>query len=1038
MKKQIICVFITFILLITCITIVAQSANVSDLEENMEQTNYVFNPEISYTQLADLVFHVLAYMKINNASDLYDEAYIERMAIEKTDFEYDIIPHIEGLKEYYNQNFGRLAIINFMPFYVGSLQDLRNRLSNFQDFTSEDKDLFINPFLDILESESVFYYDYWDKFHRDNVEYRQSVENRLKAELHKFSYIYKYHNVQPFMVLSYSITRWGRGFNRSGYVSSAVPFPKNDNDFNYTLIMILHEHTHSFTNALLNGNISMDDDSFDLSESLAILADYYLIKAVDETLLPDYFKVFGVESDKDFLKRFVINEKLHGKLMKKIDDILSVRLYWNWLEDRENWKITKKTGYPITFDSENVKNGELSVVIEQTTDFVDWHAIWVPLPSNYEGEQITLSGYIKTENVSDGYASLFMEVNPQLGYAYLGDNVVTGTTDWTRYEISLNMTPSKTTSIVIGGVLVGKGKMWLNDLRVSIDKKDLSEAITIESRHYPAADDKEFDEGSKVEFSNLNEEVIQNLELLGRIWGFLKYHHPEIAKGKYNCDYELFRILPEFLQIFNEDRQNERDLLILDWISKLGEINYDVPAPETQPDAYLKPDFNWLENSDMRDDLKNRLREIYIYRNQDENYYLSMTPNVDNPIFTFERAYGGMVFPDPGFRLLSLYRFWNMINYFFPYKYITDKDWNDVLAEYIPEFLKATNRYEYEIITLKLIAEVQDTHAIVSNKYEIEIKRGDYYPPFRVWFVENRLVVVDYFNPELKETAGLEIGDIITHIKGETVESIVERLKTEYPASNQAARLTFISKDILRSTENTIEIDYISKEIAQKKQLELYEKEKIKFYNRVFWDVKEDDVSYKFVDENIGYINMACIKFEDLPKIFDHFKDTKGIIIDIRNYPSAYVLHHLGSYFVSEPTPFVKFTIGNKNNPGEFTFTEAYEIESKGETYKGKLIVIVNEISVSHAEFSAMAYRVGNNTTIVGSTTAAADGNVSGITLPGAIYTGISGIGVYYPDGTQTQRIGIVPDVWVEPTIEGTRQGRDEVLEKAVEIIRSQ
>jgi len=325
MRKQIICVLVTFMLLVTYDTIVAQSENVSKLEENMQQMNYEFNPEISYTQLADLVFHVLAYMKVNNASNLYDEAYIERMTIEKTGFEYDMIPHIERLQEYYNQNFERLAIVNFMPFYVGSIQDLRNRLSNFQNISSEDKELFIDPFLDILESESSFYFDYWNRFHRDNAEYRLNVENRLKAELQKFSCIYKYHNVQPFMVLSYSITRNGRGFNRGGYFSGAIPFPKNDNDFNYTLIMTLHEHTHSFTNPLLNGNISMDDDSFDLSENLVILADYYLIKAVDETLMPDYLKVFGLLSEEDLLKHFVINDNLHNLLMKKIDDILSVR-----------------------------------------------------------------------------------------------------------------------------------------------------------------------------------------------------------------------------------------------------------------------------------------------------------------------------------------------------------------------------------------------------------------------------------------------------------------------------------------------------------------------------------------------------------------------------------------------------------------------------------------------------------------------------------------------------------------------------------------
>lgn len=48
----------------------------------------------------------------------------------------------------------------------------------------------------------------------------------------------------------------------------------------------------------------------------------------------------------------------------------------------------------------------------------------------------------------------------------------------------------------------------------------------------------------------------------------------------------------------------------------------------------------------------------------------------------------------------------------------------------------------------------------------------------------------------------------------------------------------------------------------------------------------------------------------------------------------------------------------------------------------------------------------------------------------------ISGIGVYYPDGTETQRIGIVPDIEVKPSIEGIRNWKYELLEKAIELIK--
>jgi hypothetical protein len=53
-------------------------------------------------------------------------------------------------------------------------------------------------------------------------------------------------------------------------------------------------------------------------------------------------------------------------------------------------------------------------------------------------------------------------------------NGVMGTTNWTKYEVTLDMNPEKTQQIVVGGLLVGKGKMWIDDLKVTIDGKDIN------------------------------------------------------------------------------------------------------------------------------------------------------------------------------------------------------------------------------------------------------------------------------------------------------------------------------------------------------------------------------------------------------------------------------------------------------------------------------------------------------------------------------------------------------------------------------------
>lgn len=398
-----------------------------------------------------------------------------------------------------------------------------------------------------------------------------------------------------------------------------------------------------------------------------------------------------------------------------------------------------------------------------------------------------------------------------------------------------------------------------------------------------------------------------------------------------------------------------------------------------------------------------------------------------------------MPYPDASFRLLCLYRYWNMIQYFFPNKHLTDKDWSKVLEDYIPRFLNAKNELEYEIATLQLIGSIQDTHAnLWGGNNKIEDWKGSYYAPFHTRFIENCLVVSDYYNPELKEENSPEIGTIITSIDGKDIQNLLKEKLPYYPASNYASQLRDIGRDMRRSPNERMKITYLKNGIEQTEDIKLYPKEKINLYG---WypPLANDLSSFKMLEENIGYITLQNIKKEDIDVIKTTFINTKAIIVDIRNYPSTFVPFLLGSFFVDEFTPFVKFTRANLDYPGEFAWDQRpHKIPPNGKHYKSKIVVLVNNLSQSQAEYTAMAFRAAPKTTIIGSTTAGADGNVSEIWLPGGLYTMISGIGVYYPDGTETQRVGIIPDIEVKPTIKGIKEGRDEVLEKAIEIINKE
>jgi hypothetical protein len=135
----------------------------------------------------------------------------------------------------------------------------------------------------------------------------------------------------------------------------------------------------------------------------------------------------------------------------------------------------------------------------------------------------------------------------------------------------------------------------------------------------------------------------------------------------------------------------------------------------------------------------------------------------------------------------------------------------------------------------------------------------------------------------------------------------------------------------------------------------------------------------------------------------------------------------------------IKYWNSVKNYPGYFgSFTtETGPAKPNPDRYKGRIVVLTNERTLSQAEFSCMALQASGRSTLIGSQTAGADGDISTLYLPGGITTSFTGMGVHYPDGRPTQGIGIVPDIECRPTIAGIRAGRDEVLERALRFIAS-
>ncbi|HZV42870.1 MAG TPA: hypothetical protein VFF90_00240, partial [Saprospiraceae bacterium] len=345
------------------------------------------------------------------------------------------------------------------------------------------------------------------------------------------------------------------------------------------------------------------------------------------------------------------------------------------------WNISGGSNYILAIDSTHVKRGKYSASLEFKEGNPDFKAWGFALPGDYPGNKITLTGYIKTENVTDGYAGLWMRIDPSIAFDNMSKNGVKGTTDWTKYEVTLDMNPEKTKQIVVGGLLVGKGKMWIDDLRVTIDGKDIHSLKHLEKKVFPADQDKEFDTGSGITNIAVGPIQIENLKSLGLIWGFLKYYHPNIAKGEYNWDYELFRILPKVMS--SGDKVN-RDAILVNWIESLGKFSAASETEVNLTEIKFQPDLDWITNSNYSEELTALLLKVKNADRPNEHYYIGLDPYVGNPDFKNENAYSTMTYPDAGFRMLTLFKYWNIIQYYFPYKNLIEEDWKNVLEEFIP------------------------------------------------------------------------------------------------------------------------------------------------------------------------------------------------------------------------------------------------------------------------------------------------------------------------------------------------------------------
>ena len=570
-------------------------------------------------------------------------------------------------------------------------------------------------------------------------------------------------------------------------------------------------------------------------------------------------------------------------------------------------------------------------------------------------------------------------------------------------------------------------------LALSIVVVDLSPCISQSSTARPLNSE---NKGAAKEVNNqlhqLNTVQIENLAVLAQVWGFLKYHHPAFTSGRRDIDSELFQILPAILAAKSHATAQR---VLVQWVDSLGDVpRREVPTHLPTSGLKLKPDLGWIHDSALLgSSLCKRLGWVYRNRIPDQQHYvyIAPAPGAGNPLFPGEPDYPNTTFPDSAFQLLALFRFWNVIEYWYSYRDAAIGNWDDVLLKLIPEFASAQNKEEYAHACLHAASAIHDSHSNYGVPLEFRPPGADCRLPVNLRLVEGKGVVTGYSADPAGRDSGLEYGDAILALDGKPVDKMFAAWSPFYSFSNDTVLSRTMTNLLTNGPCGNVRVDFDRDGSVHSIESQRLAPSRAGQQN---WAHDLTGATFRLLSGQIAYLKLSSLKREDIGRFITAAIGTRGLIVDVRNNPQG-GLFDLGSHLVRQQTPFAVSSRADLSNPGAFYLSTPVTIEPKVPYYDGKVIILVDEETMSHAEFTAMALQAAPSAAVVGSMTAGADGNISKIPLPGGLSVWLSGIGIYYPDGTATQRVGIKVDVVVRPTLTDIRQGRDPVIEAAIHFI---
>ena len=382
---------------------------------------------------------------------------------------------------------------------------------------------------------------------------------------------------------------------------------------------------------------------------------------------------------------------------------------------------------------------------------------------------------------------------------------------------------------------------------------------------------------------------------------------------------------------------------------------------------------------------------------------------------------------DRATRLADVALAWNVFQHFYPYFDVVRTDWPGELRRALSAAATDADAQAFTRTLQRLVAALHDGHGGV---YSPSSPAAAQLPLLWEW-VEGQLVVTQ----GAAQGAGeLKPGDVVLKIGGRPApealadaEALVSGATPQWRRWNAQRRLAQGKRDEPVQLEarhpdgRTFTVDLTRSALP--------------YGPEALQETRPEKIAE--VKPGIFYVDIGRINDDDFRGALDRLAGARGIVFDLRGYPSnlsTVVLAHL----TDQPVNSARWNVPVVTRPDRQGWQwdlSSWAVEPEAPRLKAKAAFLTDGRAISYAETYLGIVENYRLAEIVGGPTAGTNGNVNPFTLPGGYRLIWTGMKVLKHDGSQHHGIGIRPTVPAARTVAGIAAGRDEVLEKGIETV---